>query len=405
MARLWFFVVLAQTVVHAAPPAQTIRLHAPGVKEVPLGPSPRLLSENAQSVGLTGDGAFVVAIERSSLITRALPGGKPQVLGSAPAWFGATSDSTRVVSMGPTAVWPVGGADGGLALADVGAPERAVVANTRAAAVLKDGSVVTFDLASGSRLTLPIDPPSDKRCHRGNGIPTELSDDERWLLFQHGCVFDLIRTDGSKTRELGFSGATLVGTVVVGDVRPEGAQGEPTSLVAMELNTGARWTIPGVRLHPRHWRLPGKESLVFLDEIGRVLLVELRAKKVTVLRGEAPGAVTVSVRPDGRLLVVTRDDKERTCGVLDLDPSSKTTRKLLDASAIEQCFAYPTRSGAIVMAWRYEAPREVVFVELDARGGARQLGAAMPDIGNLTARGGQWVFQPSGRPTFLYGPP
>ncbi len=406
MMRLLIVVVLLQAVVvHAGPPAQTIRLRSPNAKEIGLGPAPRLLAENAQSVGLSNDGRFVVAIEQSALVTRALPGGTPTVLGAAPAWFGVTTDSSRLVSMGPTKVWPLGAADGGQPLGDLGAPERAIVGSTRAAALGKSGTVVSLDLASGAQLTLPIEPPSDKRCHRGNGLPAELSEDERWLLFQHGCVFDLIRTDGSKTRELGFSSATLVGTVVAGDVRPEGVQGDPTSLVVVELNTGARWSIPGVRLHPAFWRLPGKESLVFLDETGRLVLVELRAKKVTVLRDSAPRAVTAAVRPDGRLLVVTRDDQEHTCGVLELDPVSKATRLLLDASGIEQCFAHPTRTGTIVMAWRYEAPREVVLVEVDAKGVARQLGPAMADVGNLTARGGQWVFQPRARPTFLYGPP
>lgn len=112
----------------------------------------------------------------------------------------------------------------------------------------------------------------------------------------------------------------------------------------------------------------------------------------------------MTARPDGRLLVVARDDREHVCGVLELDPTTKKTRTLLDVSQAEQCFAHPTREGAIVMAWRFEAPREVVFAELDAKG-ARQLGPAMPDIGNLWARGGRWVFQPRGRPTFLFTAP
>ncbi|MBL8917504.1 MAG: hypothetical protein JNJ54_01475 [Myxococcaceae bacterium] len=284
--------------------------------------------------------------------------------------------------------------------------QQAIAGNAIAAATLADGQVAIIDLESGAKRALPIDPPAGNPCHFGNGIPHQVSDDGKWLLYQHGCVFEAIRTDGSKARELGFSSATLVGTVVAGDVRPAGSKEEPTSLVVMELNTGARWSIDGVRLHPTFWRVPGTEHLVMLDERGRLLLVELRMKKVTVLRDAAPRAVSAAVRPDGRLLVVTRDDKEHTCGVLELDPTSRKARALLDATAIEQCFAHPTRDGgAIVMAWRWEPPREVVLVEFDAQGNARQLGPAMSDIGNLSASGGRWLFQPRGRPGFVFTAP
>jgi hypothetical protein len=70
-----------------------------------------------------------------------------------------------------------------------------------------------------------------------------------------------------------------------------------------------------------YWRLPGTETMVMLDERGRLPRVELRAKKVTVLWDAMPRAVTADVRPDGRMLVVTRDDQEKTCGILELDPT------------------------------------------------------------------------------------
>jgi hypothetical protein len=400
--------LLVGTLAEAGPPEPTIRIRLASEKPIRIGPAPKLVSENGGGSALMlPDGSHVLGIEKATLVARSLPGGTPRDLGPAPAWFSGTPDSTRVVTMGPLGVHALAG-DGGvekpLEEANAPAPSRSVTGNTTAVATMPDG-VVAIDLASGARTRLPIEPPADKRCHFGHGIPQQLSDDERWLLYQHGCVFHVMRTDGSKTRELGFAGAALVGTVVAGDLRPEGVKTDPTTLEVMELNTGARWTLDGVRLHPIHWRLPGTETLVMLDERGRLLRVELRAKKVTVLRDAMPRAVTADVRPDGRMLVVTRDDQEKTCGILELDPMTGKTRKLLDAAAIEQCFAHPTRAGAIVMAWRWQPPREVVLVELDAQGNGRQLGPAMNDIGNLSARGGRWVFQPQSKPGFLYTAP
>lgn len=401
-------VLLVGSWAHAGPTEPTIRIKLASGKAITMGPGPKLVSENGGATALMlGDGSHVVAIEKATLVARSLPGGKPRDLGPAPAWFSGTPDSTRVVTMGPLGVHPLSG-DGGveklLEEATAPAPARSVTGNTLAVATMPDG-VVAIDLATGARTRLPIEPPADKRCHFGHGIPHQVSDDERWLLYQHGCVFHVMRTDGSKLRELGFAGAALVGTVVAGDVRPEGVKSDPTSLEVMELNTGARWTLEGVRLHPTHWRIPGTETLVMLDERGRLLRVELRAKKVTVLWDAMPRAVTADVRPDGRMLVVTRDDQEKTCGILELDPMTGKTRKLLDATSIAQCFAHPTRGGTIVMAWRWEPPREVVLVELDAQGNGRQLGPAMNDIGNLHARGGRWVLKPRSEPTFLYTAP
>lgn len=407
MRALSLLVCCVVTVAHAEPAEQTITVRLANGKAPAMGPAPRPLSENASSFPqLTADGARVVVVEKEVLVARELPGGKPREFGRAPGWFRETPDGTRLVTLGPAAVWSFQATDGGQPLEETGTPTRAIVNNAVAVATLAAGPMVVIDLASGAKRALPIEPPADKRCHNGHGLPYEVSDDGKWLLYQHGCAYQAMRLDGSKSRELGFASATLVGTVVTGDVRPEGSSAEPTSLVVMELNTGARWSIEGVRLHPTFWRLPGTEHLVMLGERGRLLLVELRMKKVTVLRDAAPRAVTASVRPDGRLLVVTRDDKEHTCGVLELDPTSRKSRKLLDASAIDQCFAHPTLDGgAIVMAWRWEPTREVVLVELDPQGNARQLGPAMADIGNLSASGGRWLFQPRGKPGFLFTAP
>ena len=57
----------------------------------------------------------------------------------------------------------------------------------------------------------------------------------------------------------------------------------------------------------------------------------------------------------------------------------------------EQCFAYPTSTGAIVFAWRYTNGEQAVLAEVDVNGRVRQRGPRLGSIGNLEARGGTWA--------------
>lgn len=377
--------------VHAAP---AITVFAGDDTRAAEGPAPKTLSQAVSQHELSPDGRWVFSMEAAGLVVRSLEGGAPVTLATPGARFAVTPDSKFAVTFDTAFTrHPLASKDGKVTLArglTLLPNSPLILSNTQLAFVAADGSLQVADLVEGASRPLPVEPPEDKRCHTGNAVPSAISDDQHWLLFQHGCVFDVMRTDGSKTRELGFSSARLVGTLVIGDLGPT-KDGEATQLKVMELNTGAKWFIEGVRLHPRTVRIPGTENVLMLDEQGRVLLVELRPKRVKVLRDVAPRAVTLEPTNEGRALVVARDDVEHVCSVFELDPAKGTQRRLASVNGAEQCFAHPTRTGAIVFAWRFNGGEQAVLAEVDLKGRVRQRGGALSSIGNLEAEGGTWA--------------
>lgn len=383
--------LLVSFFVHAAP---AITVFTADDTRAAEGPPPKTLSQGVSQHALTADGRSVISMEPAGLVVRSLDGGTPVTLAAPGARFAVTPDSKFLVSFDAAFTRHALSAKDGKAMLARGLSPLSnsplIVSNTQLVFVAADGAVQVADLVEGTARALPIEPPQDKRCHSGNAVPSAISDDQAWLLFQHGCAYDVMRTDGSKTRELGFSSAQLVGSLVIGDLGPT-EKGEATQLKVMELNTGAKWFIDGVRLHARTVRLPGTENVLMLDEKGRVLLVELRPKRVKVLRDVAPRAVTLEPTNEGRALVVARDDVEHVCSVLELDPSTGKQRRLAGVSGAEQCFAHPTSTGVIVFAWRYDGGEQAVLAEVDAKGRARQRGGALGSIGNLEARGGTWA--------------
>lgn len=387
-SALLLFVSLS---AHAAP---TIRVFAEDGSPAAPGAAPRVLSEGVTLHDLTPDGRSVVSMEPAGLVLRALEGGKPVTLAAPNSRFTVTPDSKFLVTFDTAFTrHPLSSKDGKTTLARglTLLPNSSFIAsNSQLAFVAADGSLQLADLVEGAARKLSVEAPEDKRCHFGSAVPSAISDDQAWLLFQHGCAFDVMRTDGSKTRELGFSSAQLVGSLVIGDLGPTGAI-EATQLKVMELNTGAKWFIEGVRLHARTVRIPGTENVLMLDDKGRVLFVELRPKRVKVLRDAAPRVVTVEPTKDGKALVVTRDDAEHVCTVLELDPSTGKQRRLAGVNGAEQCFAHPTRTGAIVFAWRFTGSQQAVLADIDGSGRVRQLGPPLDTIGNLEARGGTWA--------------
>lgn len=376
---------------HAAP---TLTVFAEDGTPAAQGPAPRVLSGGVTQHDLSPDGRSVVSMEPTGLLLRALDGGTPVTLAAPGSRFTVTPDSKFLVTFDTTFTrHPLASKDGKATLARGLSPlpnSPLIASNSQLVFVAADGSLQLADLVEGAARQLPVEPPEDKRCHNGAAVPSAISDDQNWLLYQHGCVFDVLRTDGSKARELGFSSAQLVGTLVIGDLGP-GEKGEATQLKVMELNTGAKWFIEGVRLHARTVRIPGTENVLMLDEKGRVLFVELRPKRVKVLRDAAPPSVTVEPTKEGKALVVTRDDAEHVCTVLELDPATGKQRRLAGVNGAEQCFASPTRSGTIVFAWRFTGGQQALLADLDASGRVRQLGPLMDTIGNLQARGGTWA--------------
>ncbi len=377
---------------HAAPTIITVSAGdgSPAVS----GPAPRVLSEGVTLHDLTPDGRSLISMEPAGLQLRSLDGGTPVTLAPPGSRFTVTPDSKFLITFDTAFTrHPLSSKDGKATLArDLTLlPNSSFIAsNSQLAFVAADGSLQLADLVEGTARPLPVETPESNPCHFGNAAPSAISDDQRWLLFRHGCVSDVMRVDGSKTRELGFSSAQLVGSLVIGDLGPTGAVGA-TQLKVMELNTGAKWFIEGVRLHARTVRIPGTENVLMLDEKGRVLLVELRPKRVKVLRDVAPRAVTLEPTKEGKALVVARDDVEHVCTVLELDPSTGKQRRLAGVNGAEQCFAHPTRTGAIVFAWRFTGSQQAVLADLDGSGRVRRLGPPLDTIGNLEARGGTWA--------------
>lgn len=384
-------VLLVSFSVHAAP---AITVFAADDTRAAEGPAPKTLSQSVTVHALSPDGRSVFSMEPAGLVVRPLEGGAPVTLAAPNARFAVTPDSKFVVTFDTVFTrHPLRSKDGKVTLArglTLLPNSPLILSNSQLTFVAADGTLQVADLVEGAARQLPVEAPDDKRCHSGNAVPSAISDDQNWLLFQHGCVFDVMRTDGSKTRELGFSSAMLVGTLVIGDLGPI-EKGEATQLKVMELNTGAKWFIEGVRQHARTVRIPGTENVLMLDEKGRVLFVELRPKRVKVLRDVAPRAVTVEPTKDGRALVVTRDDAEHVCTVLELDPATGKQRRLAGVSGAEQCFAHPTSTGVILFAWRYSGGEQAVLAEVDGKGQVRLRGGPLGSIGNLEARGGTWA--------------
>ncbi len=383
--------------VHAAP---AITVFASDDTRAVEGPPPKTLSQGVTQHALSPDGRWVFSMEVAGLVVRSLEGGAPVTLAAPGARFAVTPDSKFVVTFDTAFTrHPLASKDGKATLARgltllPNAPF--IVSNTQLAFVAAEGSLQVADLVEGTARPLSVEPPDDRRCHTGNAVPSAISDDQNWLLFQHGCGFDVIRTDGSKTRELGFSSARLVGTLVIGDLGPT-KDGEATQLKVMELNTGAKWFIEGVRLHARTVRIPGTENVLMLDDKGRVLFVELRPKRVKVLRDVTPRAVTLEPTSQGRALVVAHDFAEQVDLVLELDPATGQQRRLAKVNGAEQCFAHPTKTGAIVFAWRLGGGEQSLLAEVDSKGKVRQRGGALSSIGNLEARGGAWALMTRSR--------
>ncbi|MER2566235.1 MAG: hypothetical protein ABTQ32_36265 [Myxococcaceae bacterium] len=383
--------------VHAAP---AITVFASDDTRSVEGPPPKTLSQGVTQHALSPDGRWVFSMEVAGLVVRSLEGGAPVTLAAPGARFAVTPDSKFVVTFDTAFTrHPLASKDGKATLARgltllPNAPF--IVSNTQLAFVAAEGSLQVADLVEGTARPLSVEPPEDRRCLTGNAVPSAISDDQNWLLFQHGCGFDVIRTDGSKTRELGFSSALLVGTLVIGDLGPT-RDGEATQLKVMELNTGAKWFIEGVRLHARTVRIPGTENVLMLDDKGRVLFVELRPKRVKVLRDVTPRAVTLEPTSQGRALVVAHDFAEQVDLVLELDPATGQQRRLAKVNGAEQCFAHPTKTGAIVFAWRLGGREQSVLAEVDSKGKVRQRGGALSSIGNLEARGGAWALMTRSR--------
>lgn len=378
----------------SAAPALTLRGEV-----VRDGPPLRRLADGVTDFAITADGKAIV-FQHAEGLSWAPPGGAAsRVENSVAPYFRLTPSARFALVPGGAGAWtrlPLGGAkDGradlakGLALHQLTGTE---VSDRHVAFIAADGSLQLTDLLEGTSRELPLEQPTDGRCHAGKGYPRAFSSDGAWLVYQHGCVHHVMRVDTGEKKELGFADARLVGTLVVGDVRPPGSTEDPTSLEVFDLKRGARWTIDGIRLDPLAVVVPGAEALLMLTSQGTLKHVDLREKKVSVLAEGVGWGMPLDVTPDGKTAVFAKRSGDGWV-VRALDLKTLKGRQVLEVTGADQCMVKALGpSSAVVTAWRSAEGGALVAATVDLKSlVATRLGPPLPGLGNLQAVRGTWA--------------
>jgi hypothetical protein len=372
------------------PPSAPIAIEAASYDA--RGPAPRVLSRTFTGHSLlTRDGAQVVYVDADGLFVAPTAPGKARKLDEPAPFFRLTPDARYVLVPGePFKRLSVRAEDGPTAIGyreRVNRPTGGPISNEHIAFITADGPIAVASVVEGTSTRLPMGVPEDRRCHHGAGFPHALSDDGKWLAFQHGCsANELIRIDGTRRQKLGAATPRFVGDVVVWTDIPGDRK-----VQVMDLTTEKRWHFAGTNLGHGARRVPGRRAFFQADRDNRLLLIDVDKNEVRTLhQGEERVTSFVRVTTDGKRGLFATMHGE-SCAVHEVHLESGKYRRLALAKNARQCFIEPIGARrAVLYAWRAGTgtrPEAIIAsIDLDT-GHVRRLGPVLRATGNLTAAG------------------
>lgn len=349
------------------------------------GPAPKVLTTSATgSFDVSPDGKHLVFIDAEGVKRLTLATGELKTLGKGGGWMQISRDSQYVVVPGaPLTRYALAGKDGPIALAktlQVHALTGLTIGPKHFAFIDGAGALSVAALDEGTTVKLPIPMPKTQQCHMGAGFPRSMSDDGKWLLFQHGCTdHGVIRVDGTGLRMTGLVSAKFVGDLLVG-ARAEGGEWEVASL-----DGSKTWKLEGSRFHGFMTPLP-QRSAMLVANADKLELVEFREKRTRTLLTASPGGSVspfIDVSADGKSVFVPTQLSEG-CELFRIDLASGKKQRLAALEGPRQCFirgAGPTKAG--IYAWT-EGNAVLYAVDLIS-GRVERLGPPIVGVGNFIA--------------------
>lgn len=349
------------------------------------GPAPKVIATGATGAfDVTPDGKHLVFIDGEGVKRFTFTTGELKTLGKGSGWLLLSRDNQYAVVPGaPLTRYSVAGKDGALTLAktaQVHALTGLTIGPKHFAFIDADGALTTTALDEGTSVKLPIPMPKTQQCHMGTGFPRSLSDDGKWLLFQHGCTdHGVIRVDGTGLRLTGLISAKFVGDLLVG-TRAEGGVFEVSALDGSNPQK-----LEGSVFHGFMTPLP-QRSAMLVANADRLDLVDFKEKKTRTLLTTAPGGSVIpflDVSADGKSVFVPTQLTEG-CEVFRVDVTSGKKQRLASLEGPRQCFvksAGPTKAG--LYAWT-EGNAALYSMDLIS-GRVERLGPPIIGVGNFMA--------------------